>query len=71
MTHTGYSYVAMTKYPQNNLVKEGVVLARCFRVQFMVSWPCEAEHSMIDVERTGDDSCSLEDRQQSKEAYRK
>lgn len=70
MTRAGYSYVAMTKYLQNNLAKGGVVPAHCFRVQFMVSWPCEAEHSII-VERTGEDSCSLEDRKQSKEAYRK
>lgn len=49
MTCAGYSFVAMTKYPQKNLAKEGVVLAHCFRVQFVVSWPCEAEHSIIVV----------------------
>lgn len=53
MTCAGYSYAAMTKYQQNNLAKEGVVPAHCFRVQVMVSWPCEAEHSIIVVGEDG------------------
>lgn len=49
MTCAGCFYAAMTKYQQNNLAKEGVVPAHCFRVQVMVSWPCEAEHSITVV----------------------
>lgn len=71
MTCAGYFYAAMTKYQRNNLAKEGVVPAHCFRVQVVVSWPCEAEHSITVVGEDRRRQLFLGGQKESKEAYRK